>query len=83
MFHAILSDGRVSLMDHVAYLEKELYKAELALCFGRSFEPDGECPVRCSLLTGGVDDECRYRAFRDNRGAHAAQQKPLCSALSL
>lgn len=42
VFHAILSDGRVSLMDHAAYLGKELYKAELALRFGRSFEQDGE-----------------------------------------
>jgi dihydropteroate synthase len=29
-------------MDHAAYLGKELYKAELALHFGRSFEQDGE-----------------------------------------
>jgi len=42
VFHAILSDDRVSLMDHAAYLGKELYKAELALHFGRSFEQDGE-----------------------------------------
>ncbi|KAF1078205.1 dihydropteroate synthase-like protein [Methanogenium sp. MK-MG] len=42
VFHAILADGRVSLMDHAAYLGKELYKAELALRFGRSFEQDGE-----------------------------------------
>ncbi|WFN35709.1 dihydropteroate synthase-like protein [Methanogenium sp. S4BF] len=42
VFHAILSDGRVSLMDHAAYLGKELYKAELSLRFGRSFEQDGE-----------------------------------------
>jgi dihydropteroate synthase-like protein len=42
VFHAILSDDRVSLMDHAAYLGKELYKAELALRFGRSFEQDGD-----------------------------------------
>lgn len=42
VFHAILSEDRVSLMDHAAYLGKELYKAELALHFGRSFEQDGE-----------------------------------------
>jgi dihydropteroate synthase-like protein len=42
VFHAILSDERVSLMDHAAYLGKELYKAELALHYERSFEQDGE-----------------------------------------
>lgn len=42
VFSAILSDGRVSLMDHAAYLGKELYKAELALRFNRSFEQDGD-----------------------------------------
>ena len=42
VFSAILADGRVSLMDHAAYLGKELYKAELALRFGRSFEQDGD-----------------------------------------
>lgn len=41
VFSAILSAGEVSLMDHAAYLGKELYKAELALQFGRSFEQDG------------------------------------------
>ena len=29
-------------MDHVAYLGKEVYNAELALCFNRSFEQDGD-----------------------------------------
>ena len=42
VFHAILADGRISLMDHAAYLGKELYKAELALRFERSFEQDGD-----------------------------------------
>ena len=42
VFHAVLAEGRVSLMDHAAYLGKELYKAELAIRFGRSFEQDGE-----------------------------------------
>ena len=42
VFHAILADGRVSFMDHAAYLGKELYKAELAIRFGRSFEQDGD-----------------------------------------
>jgi dihydropteroate synthase len=32
----------VSLLDHAAYLGKELYKAELAIRYGRSFEQDGE-----------------------------------------
>lgn len=42
VFHALLADDRVSLMDHAGYLGKELYKAELALRFGRSFEQDGD-----------------------------------------
>ncbi len=41
VFQRILEDNGVSLMDHAAYLGKELYKAELALRFGRSFEQDG------------------------------------------
>jgi dihydropteroate synthase-like protein len=41
VFFTILKDGRVSLMDHAAYLGKELYKAGLAIRFGRSFEQDG------------------------------------------
>jgi len=41
VFAAILSDGGVSLLDHAAYLGRELYKAELAIRFGRSFEQDG------------------------------------------
>lgn len=42
VFSAILAEDGVSLLDHAAYLGKELYKAELALRFGRSFEQDGE-----------------------------------------
>jgi dihydropteroate synthase-like protein len=42
VFHTLLSDDRISLLDHAAYLGKELYKAELALRFGRSFEQDGK-----------------------------------------
>lgn len=42
VFHAILADDRVSLLDHAAYLGKELYKAELAIRFNRSFEQDGD-----------------------------------------
>jgi dihydropteroate synthase-like protein len=41
IFHTILENGDVSLLDHAAYLGAELYKAELALRFGRSFEQDG------------------------------------------
>jgi dihydropteroate synthase-like protein len=38
----ILSRGDVSCLDHAGYLGRELYKAELAIRFGRSFEQDGE-----------------------------------------
>ena len=41
-FSASLAEDGVSLLDHAAYLGKELYKAELAIRFGRSFEQDGE-----------------------------------------
>jgi len=42
VLHAILSEGRVSRLDHAGYLGQELFKAYLALRFGRSFEQDGE-----------------------------------------
>ena len=42
VLYTILSHGKVSLLDHAAYLGKELYKAELAIRYGRSFEQDGE-----------------------------------------
>lgn len=42
VFSEILAEDGVSLLDHAAYLGKELYKAELAIKFGRSFEQDGE-----------------------------------------
>jgi dihydropteroate synthase-like protein len=42
VLYTILSHGGVSLLDHAAYLGKELYKAELAIRYGRSFEQDGE-----------------------------------------
>jgi len=42
VFHTILSLNDISLLDHAAYLGRELYKAELAIQFGRSFEQDGE-----------------------------------------
>ena len=42
LFRTIEAYGWVSRLDHAAYLGKELYKAELALRFKRSFEQDGE-----------------------------------------
>jgi dihydropteroate synthase-like protein len=42
IFAAIRDHDEVSLLDHAAYLGSELYKAELAIRFGRSFEQDGE-----------------------------------------
>ena len=42
VLHTLLAEGRVSRLDHAAYLGKELYKADLAIRFGRSFEQDGE-----------------------------------------
>ncbi|MBT8508886.1 dihydropteroate synthase [Methanomicrobiaceae archaeon CYW5] len=41
VFYALLHHESVSLLDHAAYLGKELYKAELSLRFDRSFEQDG------------------------------------------
>jgi len=41
LFCMLLKEDRLTLMDHAAYLGKELYKAELALRFDRSFEQDG------------------------------------------
>ncbi len=42
VFYTIQKNGDVSLLDHAAYLGRELYKAELAIRYGRSFEQDGE-----------------------------------------
>jgi dihydropteroate synthase-like protein len=42
VFFTLLSGGDVSLLDHAGYLGRELYKAELAIRYGRSFEQDGE-----------------------------------------
>lgn len=42
VLYTLLSKGDVSLLDHAAYLGRELYKAELAIRYGRSFEQDGE-----------------------------------------
>jgi dihydropteroate synthase-like protein len=42
VLHTLLIEGRVSRLDHAGYLGKELYKAHLAIRFGRSFEQDGE-----------------------------------------
>jgi dihydropteroate synthase-like protein len=38
----LLSQGDISLPDHAGYLGRELYKAELAIRYGRSFEQDGK-----------------------------------------
>ena len=42
VLYTILSHGDVTLLDHAGYLGRELYKAELAIRYGRSFEQDGE-----------------------------------------
>jgi dihydropteroate synthase-like protein len=42
VFYTILKNGDITLLDHAAYLGRELYKAELAIRYGRSFEQDGE-----------------------------------------
>lgn len=42
ILYTILSHGDVTLLDHAGYIGRELYKAELAIRFGRSFEQDGE-----------------------------------------
>jgi dihydropteroate synthase-like protein len=42
VLYTILIQDEVSLLDHAAYLGRELYKAELAIRYGRSFEQDGE-----------------------------------------
>jgi dihydropteroate synthase len=42
VLYTLLLQGDVSLLDHAAYLGRELYKAELAIRYGRSFEQDGE-----------------------------------------
>ena len=42
VLHTLITEGRVSRLDHAGYLGKELYKAYLAIRFGRSFEQDGE-----------------------------------------
>ncbi|MBP2133783.1 dihydropteroate synthase-like protein [Methanomicrobium sp. W14] len=41
IFDALMESDRVSLLDHAAYLGKELYKAELSIKFNRSFDQDG------------------------------------------
>ncbi len=42
VFSTILSHGDVTLLDHAGYLGRELYKAELAIRYDRSFEQDGK-----------------------------------------
>ncbi len=41
VLYTLLSQGDISLLDHAGYLGRELYKAELAIRYGRSFEQDG------------------------------------------
>ncbi|HWQ63256.1 MAG TPA: dihydropteroate synthase-like protein [Methanospirillum sp.] len=41
VFYTLLKQDAISLLDHAGYLGRELYKAELAIKFGRSFEQDG------------------------------------------
>lgn len=41
LLHTILQNGDLSLLDHAAYLGAELFKAELAIRFNRSYEQDG------------------------------------------
>jgi dihydropteroate synthase-like protein len=42
VLYTLLLQGDVSHLDHAAYLGRELYKAELAIRYCRSFEQDGE-----------------------------------------
>jgi len=42
LLYTLLKQDAVSLLDHAGYLGRELYKAELAIRFGRSFEQDGQ-----------------------------------------
>jgi dihydropteroate synthase-like protein len=42
VFFTLLRHDRLSLLDHAAYLGKELFKAECAIRFQRSFEQDGK-----------------------------------------
>lgn len=42
VLYTLISRGEVSLLDHAGYLGRELFKAELAIRYGRSFEQDGE-----------------------------------------
>lgn len=41
ILYTLIDEGCVSRLDHAGYLGKELYKAGLAIRFGRSFEQDG------------------------------------------
>ncbi len=41
VFYTLLEEGSLSRLDHAAYLGKELFKAELAIRYKRSFEQDG------------------------------------------
>lgn len=41
VLYTLLKQDAISLLDHSGYLGRELFKAELAIKFGRSFEQDG------------------------------------------
>lgn len=41
LLHTLIRQDAVSLLDHAGYLGRELFKAELAIRYGRSFEQDG------------------------------------------
>ena len=41
IIYTLLKEEGISLLDHAAYLGSELFKAELALRYGRSYEQDG------------------------------------------
>jgi dihydropteroate synthase-like protein len=41
VLYTLLKENSVSLLDHAGYLGRELYKAEMAIRYGRSFEQDG------------------------------------------
>ncbi|MFH0968815.1 MAG: dihydropteroate synthase-like protein [Methanobacteriota archaeon] len=42
VLYTLLHQDAVSLLDHAGYLGRELYKAELAIRYDRSFEQDGQ-----------------------------------------
>lgn len=42
VYYTLQKQGRLSRLDHAAYLGKELFKAELGIKYNRSFEQDGD-----------------------------------------